>query len=240
MSTPLLDLIGDLSQIVLGLLLVLVLPGFAFTAALFPRRAPTLRSTERVVFTFGLSLAITALSGFLLNWTSTGLRAESWYVVLSGVTLVGWIGALLRDKSLFEVVLSKPRIGRSFVQALLPVAVAAGLIIISLGLARAGALRQRITDFTQLWMLPQIEPQGTVVRLGIRNLELGDSTYTVRLSVGSRVIRQWTEIKLIPEQIWETSILLPTDIDGNAAEALLFRDGNMQSPYRKVMLWLKE
>ena len=63
-------------QLLLGLPLVLVLPGYALTAALFPHGA--LGGADRALFTLGLSLCAAILCGFVLNRTPWGLRPESW------------------------------------------------------------------------------------------------------------------------------------------------------------------
>jgi hypothetical protein len=60
---------------ILTLPLVLVLPGYAVTAALFPNRS--LGVPERLVFSLGLSVAIVVLGGLLLNVTPFGVRAEA-------------------------------------------------------------------------------------------------------------------------------------------------------------------
>src|SRR5258708_19924598 len=70
---------------ILTLPLVLVLPGYALTAALLPNRS--LGVAERLMFSLGLSLAVVILGGLALNWTPFGLRAISWAVLLAGLTL---------------------------------------------------------------------------------------------------------------------------------------------------------
>src|SRR5437899_947045 len=64
----------------LTLPLVLVLPGYALTSALFPRQV--LGVPERVVFSLALSLVIVILGGLVLNFTAFGLHASSWSVLL--------------------------------------------------------------------------------------------------------------------------------------------------------------
>ena len=77
----------------LGVLLTLVMPGYAVYAALFPSyKSNTL---NRIVYSFALSLCIAVVGGLLLNWT-LGLSAKSWVAVLSGITLIASIFALVR------------------------------------------------------------------------------------------------------------------------------------------------
>jgi len=60
-------------QVVLGLLLVLFLPGYSLIAALFPRR-DDLDGIEQIALSFGLSIAIVPLIGLALNYTPYGSR----------------------------------------------------------------------------------------------------------------------------------------------------------------------
>src|SRR5215831_9505820 len=81
---------------ILTLPLVLVLPGYALTSALFPRR--TLGVPEHLVFSLSLSMVIVILGGLALNWTPFGLRASSWAVLLGGITLGASVVAFVRRR----------------------------------------------------------------------------------------------------------------------------------------------
>jgi len=67
----------------LGLLLVLFLPGYSLVAALFPRR-DDLDGIERIALSFGLSIAVVPLLGLGLNYTQYGIRLVP---VLLGLSL---------------------------------------------------------------------------------------------------------------------------------------------------------
>lgn len=90
-------------RIVVGLVFVLCVPGYAFIAALFPEAGsgPTTDRTgdvsaqeasgidgiERVALSFGLSIALVPLVGLVLNFTTWGIRLVPILVSLSGLTL---------------------------------------------------------------------------------------------------------------------------------------------------------
>ncbi|MBM4242032.1 MAG: DUF1616 domain-containing protein, partial [Euryarchaeota archaeon] len=74
-------------RIILGLLLILFLPGYCLIAALFPRKGD-LDGVERVALSFGLSIAITPLIGLLLNYTPFGIRLEPILISLSVFTFL--------------------------------------------------------------------------------------------------------------------------------------------------------
>jgi uncharacterized membrane protein len=82
-------------RIILGLPLVLFLPGYALIATLFPRK-DDLDGIERVALSFGLSIAITPLLGLALNYTPFGIRLTPILIVLSLFTISLAIGAWVR------------------------------------------------------------------------------------------------------------------------------------------------
>ena len=73
-------------RIILGLLLVLFLPGYSLIAALFPRK-DDLDGIERIALSFGLSIAVVPLLGLALNYTPFGIRLVPVLVVLSVFTV---------------------------------------------------------------------------------------------------------------------------------------------------------
>ena len=73
-------------RVVLGLLLVLFLPGYSLIAALFPR-GDDLDAIERIALSFGLSIAVVPLIGLALNYTPFGIRLVPLLAGLSVFTI---------------------------------------------------------------------------------------------------------------------------------------------------------
>jgi uncharacterized membrane protein len=221
-------------QVVFGLPLVLVLPGYALTAALFSKNA--LRFLERVVFSLGLSLVIAVLGGFVLNWTTEGLQMSSWAVLLGGVTLVASSAALVRRsrETGKEFTISRSEIKIDWARAAL-FGLAALIVVGAVLVARVGALQQADRS-TQLWMLPANGAGQNVVRLGVRNMESKAMKYKLQVTIGNDVFREWEMVELDPEQIWETTIELPTGTEKGAVQAKLYLPDQPASPYR----WVKQ
>ena len=88
-------------RIILGLPLVLFLPGYSLLATLFPRK-DDLDGIERAALSFGLSIAITPLLGLALNYTPFGIRLSPILIVLSVFTITLAIGAYVRRCKLSE------------------------------------------------------------------------------------------------------------------------------------------
>ncbi|WP_292521983.1 DUF1616 domain-containing protein [Methanoculleus sp.] len=70
-------------RILLGVAMVLFIPGYALIAALFPAKGD-LDGIERVALSFGLSIAVVPLIGLGLNYTPWGIRLDP---ILASLTL---------------------------------------------------------------------------------------------------------------------------------------------------------
>ncbi|MEA1944277.1 MAG: DUF1616 domain-containing protein [Euryarchaeota archaeon] len=88
-------------RVILGLLLVLFLPGYSLIAALFPRK-DDLDGIERIALSFGLSIAVVPLLVLTLNYTPFGIRLVPILVVLSLFTVSLAVVAYLRRQGLPE------------------------------------------------------------------------------------------------------------------------------------------
>ena len=88
-------------RIVLGLLLVLFLPGYSLIAASFPRK-DDLEGIERIAFSFGLSIVVVPLLGLALNYTPFGIRLVPILIVLSVFTILLTVIAYVRRCKLSE------------------------------------------------------------------------------------------------------------------------------------------
>jgi uncharacterized membrane protein len=80
---------------VLTIPLVLFIPGYCLLAALFPKDSEITRS-ERIAFSFGISLAVVPLIGFFLNFTLWGIQLDPIVISLGVFSLVTVIIAFFR------------------------------------------------------------------------------------------------------------------------------------------------
>jgi uncharacterized membrane protein len=97
--TPKLD---DTSiKTILGLFLILLLPGYSLIAALYPKK-DDLDVIERVGLSFGLSIVITALIGLALRYTQWGTKLTPILILLSVFTVIMAIIGYIRRKRVPE------------------------------------------------------------------------------------------------------------------------------------------
>ncbi len=265
-TLPLPGVLGPLRALC-ALLLVLVLPGLAVAAALFPRR--TLGPAARVLFTMGLSVCLTALVGYALNWTGPGLQRAWWAGSLGYLTQVAIIVAVfrLRDTERFQARMASlapprdplpPRLAplapprdplpprpapqvpayRISRRACLLFASAAVIATGAIVLNYVNATLETGPGFTQLWMVPA----GTdAVRLGVANHEGAATRYRLVLSLPSGAVALWPNIAVGSGATWTGSVTLPSALPiGVELTATLFRDsGTRATAYRHVTYWTR-
>lgn len=223
------NLDNGLIRFIIGLPLVIILPGYALVAAF---AGETLGAAERLVLIIGLSIATVALGGLALNLTTWGLQPGSWAIVLAAVTLIGCGLALYRrvnGHSTLAPVSFNP--GFNLRQGAM-LGFAGVLVAASLLIARGGVEDQH-SRFTQFWMMPD-EAGKSSVKLGIISTEATPINYTLRLETDNgQVVKEWPSIRLEPGNRWETLQDIPTT--GNL-QAKLYRTDQPDTVYRWASL----
>lgn len=95
---------NSIVRLIGALPLVLFLPGYAITAALFLPRS--LGIPERLLFSLGLSVSVTALAGLALNLTPWGLQTGTWAIALAGIVVLSGAIAWRRRRNIAITVVS--------------------------------------------------------------------------------------------------------------------------------------
>jgi uncharacterized membrane protein len=209
----------------------LALPGYALACAILPRRLALL---ERLVISLGTGCVNAVALALILSILPMGLGRLQWTVAFLVVTL-GACFAALRQRG--------DRIGGQppTVEALNAGTVAhIALFALSVAIAVA-AIGLRVTEgppqgpgFTQLWALPDTSGSRVMIEVGVRNAEGQSTGYRLDIVVSGDLQRRFTFI-LATGQEW--SQLLGIDsIGAGHGEALLYRDPEGSTPYRRVDL----
>src|SRR5512143_90654 len=221
-------LVVDLSivQLAFGLVLALVLPGYLITQALLPRSLAGI--PERIVLSVGVSLAVDALGGLVLNLTPWGLERATWSLLLVGVSVLFFIIAALRRAWGMPHV----AIGLSARDGLL-LLLALAIGIAALTIARAPAAPPSIEGYTALWVVPS-DSAKSPVGFGVSSSEVSPVEYSLEIKVNGQVINRAPNFTLRPGEKWEATLDLPAAPAGNARlEADLYRLDRPQSIYRQ-------
>lgn len=248
-------------RIILGLPLVLFLPGYSLIATLFPRK-DDLGGIERVALSFGLSIAVVPLLGLALNYTPFGIRLSPVLFVLSIFTISLAIGAYIRRSSISEAERFVVEFGAFFknmkepfkksdtkIDRLLSV-----ILIISIVLAVSMAvyviaMPKEGEKFTEFYVLGpngtadvyptdlRVGEEGEVI-IGIVNHEYANVTYQLEVKHNGTVIGE-ENADLKHNETWERPFTFRATKAGEnqKLEFLLYKEG-VKEVYRSLHLWV--
>ncbi|NOR79208.1 MAG: DUF1616 domain-containing protein [Methanophagales archaeon] len=248
-------------RIILGLPLVLFLPGYALIAALFIRK-DDLDGIERIALSFGLSIAITPLLGLGLNYTPFGIRLTPILIVLSVFTIALAIGAYVRRSRIREADRFVVEFGAFFksmkesfmtkdtkIDRILSV-----IRIISIVLAISITAYVIITPkegekFTEFYVLGPggmaedyptnltVGEEGEVI-IGVVNHEYANTSYLLEVELNGEIIDE-KSIELVHNETWESPFKFKALRKGadQKLEFLLYKVGE-EGIYRSLHLWV--
>lgn len=226
---------------IVGLPLVLALPGYALTAVIFPQ--DQFDAPSRLLFSLGLSLAVAIAGGLVLHFLPGGLNSLNWVILLSTVTLGSVLAASARrmgDAWLERGEWNFPQLSIS--QGVL-LAVALLVAALAVGLARQPAPLQGLTGYSTLWIAPEDTRDefdaANEIHIGLQNLEFSEQQYRIELVAGGSVLYEWNAITLSPGEVWETTLNrgVFAEAGWRPLEAHLYRTQDADSVYRQVRLW---
>lgn len=220
---------------ILALPLVLVLPGYTLTEALFHQRS--LDASHRLVYSLGLSLVIDILSGLILNLLPIGLQEISWAMLLGLLTVAfSLLVAYLRFRRKVPMEeTQQPKFRFTIYGSIL-----FGLAIIPAFLAilysAIGVAQQPHPGFTQLWTLSQVNVgKSCAVRLGVRSFESTSVTYLISMTMNGVEVATWPSFALASGGEWDRLVPLTPKTAGSVyVEVQLYRLDRPQTVYRKV------
>lgn len=233
-------------RVVLGLPFLLLFPGYAIVAALFPRKSD-LGGVERLGLSFGLSIAAIPLVGLILNYTPWGIGL---YSILAAVVIFILVVAAIasyrrhllpadeRFLIKFNMNLREWPTLRGWDRAL-------SLILVALTLGAIGTAAYAATTphtgerYTEFYVLgpggttegyPESLPLGeqATVILGIVNHEDEDGLeYHADILIDGRIVKTIGPLALDQDQQWEQEISFTPVQTGpdQLVEFLLYRQG---------------
>lgn len=246
---------------ILGIPMVLFIPGYVLIAALFPGR-DDIDGIERAALSFGLSIAIVPLLGLGLNFTPWGIRIIPIIVTLVIFSLLLWAIAYFRRLELpqdkrFEVPLKAAIAGvkeefarqENRTDRILTLILVLSIVFSLITLVYVIVTPKQGEKFTEFYILgasgkasdyPREVSPGVPVSLiaGIVNHEYSGINYTLRVQVQNITFLE-KEVQLGNNQTWENPITFAINrTDSNLKlEFLLFREGT-EAPYRETHLWV--
>jgi len=257
---------NDIIRIILGLPFMLFFPGYVLLAALFIRK-DAISVMERVVFSFGSSIAVISIIGLILNYTPWGLRLQPIFIANFLFIIVMGIIAIIRRKSvpeaeLFFMPINFPVPGKrheyKIKAAIKPLDVVSNVLLVVAILFALGTVIYMITNprvlerFTEFYILDaagKAKNYPTKIKLGemaavtlcVVNYEQKPMKYSVDISIAGKPISSVKDISLSEKEKWQQEVnIKPIETgDKQKVEFLLFKEGETDPyPYPYLSLHL--
>jgi uncharacterized membrane protein len=246
---------------ILGIPMVLFIPGYVLIAALFPKK-DDLEGIERIALSFGLSIAVVPLLGLLLNFTF-GIRLIPILLSLCLYSIALTIITAYRRETLpieeqftvpfyrvREIVdreISTPKSRTDMILTIIlvfSIALAASMIYFVITTPRIG---ERFTEFYILDPSGKAENYPTEMKnnspstilVGVVNNEYVTVNYTVRIALDKEILTD-TWFTSGHNQTWEKNLTFVPGREGTdmKLEFLLYKEDNFTAAYRSLHLWV--
>ena len=245
---------------ILGILLVLFIPGYSLIAALFPKWGD-LDGIERAALSFGLSIAVTPLIGLALNYTPWGIRLDPILISLTMFTLAMCLIAFLRRRTLpekeryfvpfgqFFKDIRKSFKGESRTERILSIILIISIILAISTTAYIIVKPKEGEKFTEFYILGPdgkasnyptnlTTGQNGSVIIGVVNHEYATTDYLLVVKVNNSTMKNQT-LKLTNGQKMEIPFNFTAGTSGQKKmEFLLYKLPNNETAYRSLHLWL--
>lgn len=216
--------------------LVLFVPGFAIAAALFPPRG--IRSLDRVLYSFVLSLSAAGLGGLALQ-VVLKLDRTAWLALLVLITLAASaLAHSRRSQAPIQQIgngraVGLPRNPLWAIAFLAALTITAGAIAVATGGVHEQQSRQR---FASLWALPGRTDAGAPwIETGVWN-HRGAARYRLEVSSGGQAIYS-RRLQLAPNERWSAK-LRPEAPPGTEVLIVTLKQGSRS--YRSLELSIEE
>jgi uncharacterized membrane protein len=248
---------SNVMRIVLGLPAVLLLPGYALVAALFPRRQ-SLERIQRIAFIPAMSLAVVPLIGLVLNYT-WGITLESTLISLAAFIFAASVVAWVRRKRLpaderfgIRLRLRIPGWEGGVWDKVLTVLLV--IVVLGAGAAAGYTIANPKTGegFTDFYLQDEYGKardftrrvtigQDVEVTVGIVNREHETVSYRVVVSLDGVTQTELGPIVLADEEVWEQAITLTPQqsVGEQKAEFFLYARGNDELYRGPLRLWIE-
>ncbi len=246
---------------ILGIPLMLFIPGYVLIAALFPGK-DDLDGIERAALSFGLSIAVVPLLGLGLNFTPWGIRFGPILSTLILFSLSLLMIAHVRRLELprderFEVPLKAALLGikeefrrpENRIDRILTVILILSIIASLVMVAYVIVTPKQGEKFTEFYILgpegkaadyPKDVHPGTPINIivGVINHEYSVINYTLFAQIKNDTFME-RKIQLSHNQTWEEPVSFSINSTGAnlKLEFLLYRE-DMETPYRETHLWV--
>ncbi len=252
---------NSILRMIFGLPIVLFNPGYVLISALFPKKND-LGIIERIVLSFGLTVAVIPLIGLGLNHTF-GIRL----IFIFGVLIIYTISLIIIGSYRREKLDEKERFSVSFLEVYLDIKnelnkprnktdnILTIILILSILFAVGTAFyvitfpkeKEKFTEFYILNSSTKLADnystnlkleQPVTYLVGVINHEYTSVNYTINVNYDKNILLS-KSLKLDNNQKWEKDLTIVPEKKGDniKLQFLLFKENNF-TPYRELHLWI--
>jgi len=236
-------------RVIIGTIAIIFFPGYTLLSAILPCRGD-LFWVERVGLSFGLSIALVAMLGLILNCTPWGIRLYPVLITITSFVVITSVIGWYRQRRLLEAErltvnlklnFSGWQTWTKFEKSLYIVLALA--ILFALGALYVIAAPKQVVKYTEFHVLgttgkasdyPRVVLNGETLYLTavIVNYEHESTTYHIEIRIDGEVVKQIATEKLNDGQEWECQIDLVPQKQGEnqKVEFYLYKNG-MEQPY---------
>lgn len=263
-ASVLLPLLEDTAmRTILGIPLVLFLPGYTLIAALFPGKND-LDTIERIALSFGLSIAIVPLIGLVLNFTPWGIRLVPILISLTLFIIIMTLAAQIRRLKLAENMRFEVKFNEMYnsirtemffdpqnrTDKILTIILVISIVASVIMLVYVIVTPKQGEKFTEFYILgtggkaegyPTNIASGktSAVIVGIVNHEYEPVNYTLQVKINEDILKE-QQIQTAHNQTWQQQVNFTPLRAGTSLKLqfLLYRNSNFTQPYRDTHLWV--
>jgi uncharacterized membrane protein len=218
---------------ILSIPLVLFVPGFIVTMILFPWSR--LSIPERLLLSIGLSIALVALGGLILNLTPWGLQPSSLWIAFVVGLVIGIAILFYARRTWWREGIAFPKNANFNARQWVLMALAALMAVMAFRVARTPAPQNGLEGYTLLSAQAAGTPNS--IRLGVRSEEFKETKYQIKYQFNGKV-HDGPMLDLNPGQTWEQVVSIPVeDLGGKSFTVLLYRLDKPTDVYRYVDWW---
>jgi uncharacterized membrane protein len=248
---------------ILGIPMVLFLPGYTLIAALFPGKKG-LDTIERIALSFGLCIAIVPLIGLVLNFTPWGIRLVPILMSLTFFIILMTIAAQIRRLKLAENMRFEVKFKEMYdsirtemfvkqqnrTDKILTIVLVISIVASVIMLVYVIVTPKQGEKFTEFYILgtggkaegyPTNIAAGktSAVIVGIVNHEYESVNYTLQVKINEDILKE-QQIQTAHNQTWQQQVNFTPLRAGTSLKLqfLLYRNSNFTLPYRDTHLWV--
>ena len=256
------ELNDSIIRTILGIPMVLFIPGYVLIAALFPKKKD-LDSMERIALSFGMSITMVPLIGLLLNYTF-GIRLIPLIITLCIYILALTITTIYRRRKLVENVQFSVQFSKIYdvinneinasknktdkILTVLLIFTMLWAIVMVIYVITTPKIGEKFTEFYILnstirkadnYTTKLGVNTDTTLLVGVINHEYSTVNYTIQIDLDKNILTL-QELTLDNNDKWEKNITFIPDKKGSdmKLEFLLFKEDNFSIPYRELHLWV--